>query len=40
VKFAKENPLPGENELSMTNVYDFVNGTKRDEEPINSKQGN
>ncbi len=40
VKFAKENPLPGENELSMTNVYDFVNGTKRDEEPTNSKQGN
>jgi hypothetical protein len=40
VKFAKENPLPGENELSMTNVYDFVNGTKRDEETINSKQGN
>lgn len=40
VKFAKENPLPGENELSMTNVYDFVNGTKRDEEPTNAKQGN
>ncbi len=32
VKFAKEEPLPSENEMSMTNSYDFINGTKRDEE--------
>jgi hypothetical protein len=32
VKFAKEQPLPNENELSMNNVYDFINGTKREEE--------
>jgi len=32
VKFAKEQPLPNENELSLTNSYDFVNGTKREEE--------
>lgn len=34
VKFAKEQPLPTENEMSMTNAYDFINGTKRDEEII------
>lgn len=28
VKFAKEQPLPNENELSMTNAVDFVNTTK------------
>lgn len=32
VKFAKEQPLAEENEMSMSNVYDFVNGTKREEE--------
>lgn len=32
VKFAKEEPLPSENEMSMNNSYDFINGTKRDEE--------
>jgi hypothetical protein len=32
VKFAKEQPLPDENETSMSNVYDFINGTKREEE--------
>jgi hypothetical protein len=32
VKFAKEHPLPSENELSLAHSYDFVNGTKRDEE--------
>jgi hypothetical protein len=32
VKFAKEQPLPTENEMSMNNAYDFINGTKRDEE--------
>lgn len=31
VKFAKEQPLPNENEMSMTNSYDFINGTKREE---------
>jgi len=29
VKFAKAQPLPDENELSMNNAYDFVNTTKR-----------
>ncbi len=28
VKFAKEQPLPNENEMCLTNAYDFVNGTK------------
>ena len=32
VKFAKEQPIPAENELSMANTYDFINGTKREEE--------
>lgn len=31
VKFAKELPLPNENEMSMTNSYEFINGTKREE---------
>lgn len=31
VKFAKEQPLPNENEMSMNNAYEFVNGTKREE---------
>ncbi len=30
VKFAKEQPLPTENEMSMTNSYDFIHGTKQD----------
>lgn len=34
VKFAKEQPLPNENEMSMNNAYDFVNGTKREEEKV------
>jgi hypothetical protein len=34
VKFAKEQPLPAENELSMTNASEFINGTKREEEII------
>jgi hypothetical protein len=29
VKFAKEQPLPNENEQSLTNAFDFVNGTKK-----------
>ncbi len=32
VKFAKEQPLPTENEMSMSNAFDFINGTKREEE--------
>jgi len=36
VKFAKEQPTPTENEMCLGNSYDFVNGTKREEE--NSKQ--
>lgn len=31
VKFAKEHPLPNENELSMNNAIDFINGTKKEE---------
>jgi hypothetical protein len=31
VKFAKEHPLPTENELSISNAFEFVNGTKREE---------
>ncbi|OFY85117.1 MAG: hypothetical protein A3F72_04950 [Bacteroidetes bacterium RIFCSPLOWO2_12_FULL_35_15] len=38
VKFAKEIPLPTENEMSLTNSYDFINGTKREEEKTDSKQ--
>ena len=30
VKFAKEQPLPNENELSLSNAYDFVKGTMRE----------
>jgi len=31
VKFAKYNPLPDENELSLMNAYLFVNNTKKEE---------
>ncbi len=31
VKFAKEQPLPNENELSLSDAYDFINGTKKEE---------
>lgn len=34
VKFAKEQPIPAENEMSMSNAFDFVNGTKREEEEL------
>jgi hypothetical protein len=34
VKFAKEQPLPNENELSLTNAYDFVKGTMREESHV------
>lgn len=43
VKFAKEQPLPNENEMSLSNAFDFVNGTKRDYEElvkdINNEKG-
>lgn len=32
VKFAKEQPLANENELSLSNVYDFINGTKKEDD--------
>jgi len=32
VKFAKVTPIDVENELSLSNAFDFVNGTKREEE--------
>lgn len=38
VKFAKEQPLPNENEMSMNNAYDFINGTKREEELTSEQQ--
>jgi hypothetical protein len=31
VKFAKEQPLPNENEISISNAFDFVNGTKKEQ---------
>lgn len=37
VKFAKYNPLPDENELSLMNAYLFVNHTKK-EEPVEEKE--
>lgn len=43
VKFAKEHPLPTENEMSMSNAFDFVNGTKREEDsapPANPASAN
>lgn len=36
VKFAKEQPLPNENELSLSNAFDFINGTKREEEELSA----
>jgi hypothetical protein len=32
VKFAKEHPLPAENDMSLSNAHDFIEGTKREEE--------
>lgn len=36
VKFAKEHPLPNENELSWKNAYEFVLETKVEEKPIHA----
>ena len=38
VKFAKVHPLPDEKELRMTNEYNFVNGTKPEEKPVEQDQ--
>lgn len=34
VKFAKEQPLPNENEMSLNNAYDFINGTKKEADSL------
>ena len=34
VKFAKMNPLPDENDLSLMNAYLFINQTKVEEIPV------
>jgi hypothetical protein len=39
VKFAKENPLPADNEQSMDNAVDFVSNTKQDVEPALNIEG-
>jgi hypothetical protein len=36
VKFAKEQPLPNENDLSWNNAYEFVMATKKDEKPLSN----
>ncbi len=38
VKFAKEQPTSTENEMCLGNSYDFVNGTKRENEKVGSKE--
>ncbi|MCW3085451.1 MAG: hypothetical protein JWP12_2817 [Bacteroidetes bacterium] len=38
VKFAKEQPMANENEGSLNNVYDFVNGTKKDDTDSKGKK--
>ncbi len=40
VKFAKYQPLPDENELSIMNAYLFVNQTKKEEVIVNEEEGN
>ena len=37
VKFAKELPLFHENELSLANSYDFINGTKKEDSTITNE---
>lgn len=36
VKFAKQIPIEAEHALTLNNAFDFVNGTKREEEQINT----
>ncbi|MEO6902505.1 MAG: hypothetical protein ABI315_05040 [Bacteroidia bacterium] len=38
VKFAKEQPLAAENERSITNAFEFVEGTKREAEPSSTNK--
>ena len=38
VKFAKWNPIPQENELSLSNAYLFVNETKIEEEKSDTEE--
>jgi hypothetical protein len=40
VKFAKEQPLPNENEMSISNAYEFVNGTKKEENKTIKNESN
>ncbi len=40
VKFAKYNPLPEENEMSLMNSYLFVNQTKKEEKPVIENEDN
>lgn len=40
VKFAKEQPTSTENELCLANSYDFINGTKRDDQSIPNNSTN
>lgn len=39
VKFAKEKPLPVENENSLDTAIDFVTGTRQADEPLNPEGG-
>ena len=39
VKFAKMNPLPDENDLSLMNAYLFINQTKIEEIPVPGEDG-
>ena len=36
VKFAKQTPIEVEHQFTLQNAFDFVNGTKREEEVINT----
>lgn len=38
VKFAKQIPIEAEHSLTLNNAFDFVNGTKREEEVIENEQ--
>ena len=40
VKFAKEKPLPDENEQSIDNATSFVSQTQKMEQPLNTEGGN
>lgn len=38
VKFAKQFPIETEHQFTLQNAFDFVNGTKRDEEVLNTEE--